>query len=195
MSLPFVLVTITIINHGFALCSLLGRLAVQEPFDKFLLEKFAVTPCRLVPLLRAEPRHTHPWPQHLAYVNAIVQPRWPGSALRNAVPIPLNDVLGPRFLYRDFTDCTQHVKSHPGPVRLNYLRLSVRGPLRVHAPLPKGFKKFLNSAPPFFGGASVETTWLAAVFARDGRCQPYAASIPGFSSFTWQRVRGRKTIS
>ena len=195
MSLPFVLVTITIINHGFALCSLLGRLAVQEPFDKFILEKFAVTPCRLVPLLRAEPRHTHPWPQHLAYVNAIVQPRWLGSALRNSVRIPLNDVLGPRFLYRDFTDCTQHVKSHPGPVRLNYLRLSVRGPLRVHAPLPKGFNFFLNSAPPFWrgiGGNDVARRGL-----RPGRSLPAIMRLPSRASLRspGSGSGGRKTIS
>ncbi len=100
-------------------------------------------------------------------------------------------VLGPRLLYRDFTDCAQHVTSHPGPVRLNYLRLAVRGPLRVYAPLRIGFKHFLNSAHPF-GGASVETTCAAAVFARDGRFQPYAGVLPALHSFTWQRFRRRK---
>ena len=153
MRLPFLLVTITIINHGFALCSPLGRLAVQELSEKFLLEKLPVTPCRLVPFLRAKPGHTHPWLQHLAYINAIVQTRGPRSALRNsAAPVPVNDVLGPRLLYRDFTDCAQHVKSHPGPVRLNYLRLAVRGPLRVNAPHHIGFKHFLNSAPSLWRG-------------------------------------------
>ena len=142
----------SIINHGFALCSPLGCLAVQELSEKFLLEKLPVT-CRLVPFLRAKPGHTHPWLQHIAYINAIVQTRGPRSALRNsAAPVPVNDVLGPRFLYRDFTDCAQHVKSHPGPVRLNYLRLAVRGPLRVNAPLHIGFKKFLNSAPSLWRG-------------------------------------------
>ena len=101
MRLPFLLVTITIINRGFALCSPLGRLAVQELSEKFLLEKLPVTPCRLVPFLRAEPFHRNPRLQHLAYINAIVQTRGPGSALRSSAgPVPLNDVLSPCYLYR-----------------------------------------------------------------------------------------------
>ena len=38
----------------------------------------------------------------------------------------------------------------------------------------------------------METGWSAAVFARDGRFQPYAGIPGGLQSFTWQRVRRRK---
>ena len=45
-----------------------------------------------------------------------------------------------------------HVEVHPWLVPFNYSRLSVRGPIWDHAPLPKGFKHFFNFAPTLWRG-------------------------------------------
>ena len=45
---------------------------------------------------------------------------------------------------------------HPWLVRFNYLRLSVRGPIWDHAPLPKGFKNFYNFYPNPLEGVKVK---------------------------------------
>ena len=100
----------------------LFRLVVQKLFHIGPREIRAVCPCRLVPLLRGKTRNPLAWLQILAYPDAASQAfRSRRTILYTAVPVPLNDIFGPCFLYRDFSDALQHPKIHPWTILANDL--------------------------------------------------------------------------
>ena len=120
--------------------------------------------------------------QSLDLADHLPQARRPCFALTRPAPVLANNVLGPGFLYRNFTKLFQHVKVHRS--RAGTFELAIMRPLRDDAPISKGLKVSLILPQPF-GGGSVETTWSASVFARDGhtRASPKACNrSPGSGS-------------
>ena len=104
-----------------------------------------------MPLLRGKTRNPFPWLQILAYPDAASQAfRSRRTILYTAVPVPLNDIFGPCFLYRDFSDALQHPKIHPWTILANDLVPFVSSPLWVRAP-GIGQVHSLNSSPPLWG--------------------------------------------
>ena len=128
------------------------QLVVQELLYKFLRQKLAVCPRRLVPFLRPKTWNPLPGHKHPADRPANLYAARSRRAFASTAPVPLNNVLSPSYLYRHPPKRAKHLEVHPWLVRFNYLRLSVGGPIWDHSPLPKGFKHFLNFTPTLWRG-------------------------------------------